>query len=52
MEAAVINQRLRQHGYRREATAKSLGVTREWLWAKIRQLGLVVPSRRPRSDDE
>jgi len=51
VEAAVINQRLRQHGYRREATAKSLGVTREWLWAKIRQLGLVVPSRRPRSEE-
>ena len=51
VEAAVINKRLREHGYKREATAKSLGVTREWLWAKIRQLGLVVPSRRTRSDE-
>jgi DNA-binding NtrC family response regulator len=45
VEAATIRARLRQHGYHRAATAKSLGMTRESLWAKLRQLGFVLPRR-------
>jgi transcriptional regulator with PAS, ATPase and Fis domain len=45
VEAATIRARLREHGYHREATARSLGMTRESLWAKLRQLGFVVPRR-------
>jgi DNA-binding NtrC family response regulator len=45
VETTVVEQRLREHGWHRGATARSLGVTREWLWVKIRQLGLVVPPR-------
>jgi len=40
VEAAVIRARLRQYGYNRTAAARSLGVTREWLWFKMRQLGI------------
>jgi len=42
VEAATISDRLRQHGYHRTRTAHSLGVTREWLWAKMRKLGLSI----------
>jgi DNA-binding NtrC family response regulator len=45
VEGAVIHARLREHGYHRSATARSLGLTRESLWAKIRQLGLNLPAR-------
>jgi transcriptional regulator with PAS, ATPase and Fis domain len=45
VEVAVIHARLREHGYHRSATARSLGLTRESLWAKIRQLGLNLPAR-------
>ena len=40
METVVIQSRLREHGYRREATARSLGITRAALWEKLRALGL------------
>ena len=50
VELATIRARLRAHGYHRVATARSLGMTRESLWAKLRQLGFVVPRRG--SDDE
>jgi transcriptional regulator with PAS, ATPase and Fis domain len=49
VEAAAIQDRLRRHGYHRTRTARSLGVTREWLWAKMRRLGLFV--RNPQDDD-
>jgi len=45
VEAATIRARLREHGYHRAATARSLGMTRESLWAKLRQLGFVLPRR-------
>jgi two-component system response regulator HydG len=37
VEAATIRRRLRHFGYHRAATARSLGVTREWLWVKMRR---------------
>jgi Nif-specific regulatory protein len=43
VETFVVRKRLREHGYNRTATAKSLGVTREWLWFKMRQLGIELP---------
>ena len=46
VELATIRARLREHGYHRTATARSLGMTRESLWAKLRQLGFVLP-RKP-----
>jgi DNA-binding NtrC family response regulator len=45
VEVATIRARLREHGYHRAATARSLGMSRESLWAKLRQLGFVVPPR-------
>ncbi|HEV7731938.1 MAG TPA: sigma-54 dependent transcriptional regulator [Candidatus Binatia bacterium] len=45
VETTVVAERLREYGWHRGKTADSLGVTREWLWVKIRQLGLVVPPR-------
>jgi DNA-binding NtrC family response regulator len=51
VELATIWARLREHGYRRTATATSLGITREALWAKLRQLGIDVPSRRSSRDE-
>jgi DNA-binding NtrC family response regulator len=45
VELATIRARLREHGYHRSATARSLGITREALWAKIRQLGFALPRR-------
>jgi two-component system NtrC family response regulator len=51
VELATIWARLREHGYRRSATATSLGITREALWAKLRQLGVDVPSRRSSGDE-
>ena len=50
VEAAAIRERLRRHGYHRTRTAHSLGVTREWLWAKMRRLGLSI--RNPQENDE
>jgi transcriptional regulator with PAS, ATPase and Fis domain len=41
VETAVIQSRLRQHGYRRDLTAESLGIGREALWRKLRALGLL-----------
>jgi DNA-binding NtrC family response regulator len=49
VEAATIEARLRRHRYHRGRTARSLGVTREWLWAKMRRLGL--GGRTPGRDD-
>jgi DNA-binding NtrC family response regulator len=43
VEAAVITGRLRKHGYNRARTARSLGITREHLLVKMRQLGIEVP---------
>ncbi len=45
MERAVILERLRDHRYCRTAAARSLGITREALWAKMRQLGCSAPPR-------
>jgi len=42
VEVAAIYQRLREHGYNRVATARSLGITREALWAKMKHLGVAV----------
>ena len=44
IETAIVESRLREHGYRRAETARSLGITRESLWAKLRALGLVPGS--------
>ncbi len=43
VETAIVQSRLREHGYRRTETARSLGITREALWAKLRALGLAPP---------
>jgi DNA-binding NtrC family response regulator len=51
VELATIQDRLRHNGYRRAATARSLGMTREGLWAKLRQLGVRLPPHR-RDDDQ
>jgi Nif-specific regulatory protein len=45
VERSTIRDRLRLHGYRRTATAHSLCVSREWLWQKMRQLGIEDPRR-------
>jgi DNA-binding NtrC family response regulator len=45
VEVAVIHARLREHGYHRAATARSLGLSRESLWAKMRQLGIRLQAR-------
>jgi two-component system, NtrC family, response regulator AtoC len=45
VETATIDARLREHGYHRTATAASLGLTREGLWQKLRQLGMQLPRR-------
>jgi DNA-binding NtrC family response regulator len=50
VEAATIESRLRRYRYHRGRTARSLGVTREWLWAKMRKLGL--GARDPGADDD
>lgn len=36
----TISEALQQHGHRREATARALGVSRSTLWRRMRQLGL------------
>ena len=46
VEAATILARLEDHGYCRTTTARSLGITREALWSKMRQLGCAAPPRR------
>ncbi len=45
VEVAIIHARLREHGYQRTATARSLGLSRESLWAKMRQLGIQLSAR-------
>jgi two-component system, NtrC family, response regulator HupR/HoxA len=45
VELATIRTRLREHGYQRSATARSLGITRETLWTKLRQLGVTAARR-------
>ncbi|MFP8876085.1 MAG: helix-turn-helix domain-containing protein, partial [Myxococcota bacterium] len=40
LERQIVSQRLREHGGRRTATARSLGVTREGLWKKLKRLGI------------
>ena len=44
-ELAAVSERLRSFGYARTETARSLGLTREGLWHKLRQLGLAPPRR-------
>jgi len=51
VETFVVRRRLRKWGYNRTATAKSLGVTREWLWSKMRQLGVEVPDTEENEND-
>jgi DNA-binding NtrC family response regulator len=46
VETATVAERLRQFGYRRTVTAHSLGLTREGLWHKLRQLRLDLPRGR------
>jgi DNA-binding NtrC family response regulator len=48
LETAVVQGRLRKHGYKRAATARSLGLSRSSLWGKLRRLGIVPPG----SDDD
>ncbi len=43
IETTIVQARLRKHGYSRKETARSLGLTRESLWAKMRALGIVPP---------
>jgi len=38
LEREIVRERLRDHGGRRNATARSLGVTREGLWKKLTRL--------------
>src|SRR5262249_58749022 len=52
VEAATIESRLRRHRYHRGDTARSLGVTREWLWAKMRKLGLTARDPGGEPDNE
>ena len=52
VEIAEINSRLREHGYNRSRTAKSLGITREALWAKMKQLGVAVRRRISSTGEE
>ena len=40
VERQIVRQRLREHGGRRNATARSLGVTREGLWKKLKRLDI------------
>lgn len=40
LEREIVRQRLQEHGGRRTATARSLGVTREGLWKKLKRLGI------------
>jgi len=40
LERQIVSQRLREHGGRRTATARSLGITREGLWKKLKRLGI------------
>jgi two-component system response regulator AtoC len=51
VEVATIRARLRAHGYHRAATARSLGMTRESLWAKLRHLGFRVPRKSAERED-
>jgi two-component system response regulator PilR (NtrC family) len=46
VEVAAISERLRTFGYSRTETARSLGLTREGLWFKLRRLGLDLPKNR------
>jgi two-component system NtrC family response regulator len=47
VEYAVIEDRLREQGYNRTAAAKSLGISREALWAKMKRLRISVGKLRP-----
>jgi DNA-binding NtrC family response regulator len=46
IEAAILQNRLRDHGYRKAETAESLGMTRWALWARLRALGLAPPGTK------
>jgi Nif-specific regulatory protein len=43
VELETIAARLRENGYCRTTTARSLGITREALWSKMRRLGYAAP---------
>jgi transcriptional regulator with GAF, ATPase, and Fis domain len=45
VELETIAARLRENGYCRTTTARSLGITREALWSKMRRLGYSAPRR-------
>jgi len=45
LEAHLIYETMRRHGWNRLATAKELGIHKTTLWRKIKQLGLQVPDR-------
>ena len=47
VERATIQERLQQNGQRRAATARSLGITREGLWLKLRQMGFRTTQDTP-----
>jgi Nif-specific regulatory protein len=49
-EVEAIDQALREHDYNRTRAAQSLGVTREWLWTKMRRLGFPIRRSRSRAD--
>ena len=40
IEAWLIRRALERHGHRRTATARTLGVTREGLYKKMKRLGI------------
>jgi len=43
LEAHLIYETMRRHGWNRLATAKELGIHKTTLWRKIKQLGLKIP---------
>ncbi len=47
VEYALIEDRLREQGYNRTAAARSLGISREALWAKMKHLRISVDKPRP-----
>jgi transcriptional regulator with PAS, ATPase and Fis domain len=47
VEYALIEDRLREQGYNRTAAARSLGISREALWAKMKHLRISVGKLRP-----
>jgi PAS domain S-box-containing protein len=44
LEAHLIYETMRRHGWNRLVTAKELGIHKTTLWRKIKQLGLKIPA--------